>query len=105
MVFIVHSLILRFASSAYHHAHMIDTYDHLCYGYFCCQAALLRNRQVRGENEWLHIRAVSFVFVYLDLMCNHSFSNLTLAISQQYNNVTSRKHTYIISTPLNPTFV
>ena len=27
----------------------------------------------RGENGWLHIRAVSFVFIYLDLMHNHPF--------------------------------
>ena len=38
---------------------------------------------VRVENEWLRIRAVSFVFIYLDLMRNHSFSTLTMAISQQ----------------------
>ena len=29
---------------------------------------------IRVENEWLRIRAVSFVFIYLDLMRNHSFS-------------------------------
>ena len=35
VVFIVLYLILRFArSSAYHHAHTIDPYDYLCYGYF-----------------------------------------------------------------------
>ena len=39
---------------------------------------------VRVENEWLHIRAVSFVFIYLDLMRNHPFSTLSVAISQQY---------------------
>ena len=34
MVFIVLYLILRFArSSAYSHAHTIDTYSYLCYGY------------------------------------------------------------------------
>ena len=37
-------------------------------------AALLRNRHGRVENEWLRIRAVSFVFIYLDLMCKHQFS-------------------------------
>ena len=38
---------------------------------------------VRVENEWLRIRAESFVFIYLDLMCNHPFSTLPVAISQQ----------------------
>ena len=38
---------------------------------------------VRVENEWLRIRNVSFVFIYLDLMCNHPFSTLPVAVSQQ----------------------
>ena len=38
---------------------------------------------VRVENEWLRIRAVSRVFIYLDLMRNRPFSTLPLAISQQ----------------------
>ena len=38
---------------------------------------------VRVENEWLRITAISFVFIYLDLMRNHPFSNLPMAISQQ----------------------
>ena len=38
---------------------------------------------VRVENEWLCIGAVSFVFIYLDLMLNHPFSTLPVAISQQ----------------------
>ena len=37
----------------------------------------------RPRNEWLRIRAVSFVFIYLDLMCNHPFSTFPMAISQQ----------------------
>ena len=35
------------------------------------------------ENEWLRFRAASFDFIYLDLMRNHSFSTLTMAISPQ----------------------
>ena len=38
---------------------------------------------VRVENERLHIRAVSFVFIYLDLMHNHPFWTLPVVISQQ----------------------
>ena len=38
---------------------------------------------VRVENEWLCIRAVRFVFIYLDLMCNHPFWTLPVVISQQ----------------------
>ena len=40
---------------------------------------------VRGrvENGWLSSRAVSFVFIYLDLMRNHPFSTVPVAISRQ----------------------
>ena len=42
VLFIVYYLILRFArSSAYHHAHKIDTYGYLCYGYFGCQCSIV----------------------------------------------------------------
>ena len=35
-------LILRFARSlAYDHAHTVDTYDYLCYGYFGCQCSIV----------------------------------------------------------------
>ena len=36
---------------------------------------------VSVENEWLCIRAVSFVFIYLDLMRYHPFSTLPMAIN------------------------
>ena len=49
VVFIVLYLILRFAiSSAYHHAHMIDTYDYLCYGYFGCQCRIVEKSPWEG---------------------------------------------------------
>ena len=39
---IVLYLILRFArSSVYHYAHLIDTYDYLCYGCFGCQCSIV----------------------------------------------------------------
>ena len=42
LVFIVLYLILHFArSSAYHHAHMIDIHNYLCYGYFGCQCSIV----------------------------------------------------------------
>ena len=51
MVFIVLYVILRFArSSAYHHAHMVDTYDYLSYGYFGCQCSIVE------KNGWLRFR-------------------------------------------------
>ena len=49
VVFIVLYLILRFArSSAYHHAHTIDTYAYLCYGYFGCQCSIVG----KSPREW-----------------------------------------------------
>ena len=36
-------------------------------------AALLRNRDGKVRNEWLCIRAVGFVFIYLELMHNLLF--------------------------------
>ena len=49
VMFIVLYLILYFArSSVYHHAHTIDMYDYLCYGYLVVNAALLRNRHRKG---------------------------------------------------------
>ena len=50
VVFIVFYLILHFArSSAYHHAHMIDTYDYLCYGYFGCQCGIAEKSPREGS--------------------------------------------------------
>ena len=50
MKFIVLYLILRFArSSAYHHAHTIDTYDYLCYGYFGCQYSIVEKSPLEGS--------------------------------------------------------
>ena len=50
MVFIVLYLILRFArSSAYHHTHMIDIYDYLCYGYFGCQFNIVEKLPWEGS--------------------------------------------------------
>ena len=44
------NLILRFArSSAYHHAHTTDTYDHLCYGYFGCQCNIVEKLPQEGS--------------------------------------------------------
>ena len=37
----------------------------------------------RVENGWSRIRAVSFVITYIELMCNHPFSTLPIAISLQ----------------------
>ena len=52
MVFIVLYLILRFARiSAYHHAHTIDTFGHLCYGYFGCQCSIVE----KLPREWSKI--------------------------------------------------
>ena len=49
MVFIVLCLILRFSrSSAYIHAHMIYTYDFLCYGYFGCQYSIVETLPREG---------------------------------------------------------
>ena len=85
MVFIFLFLILGFArSSAYHHTHLIDIYEYLCYGYFGCQCSIIEKSPRQGsKNEWLRIRAVSFVFIHLDLMPNHPFSTLPVAISKQ----------------------
>ena len=50
MVFIVFYLILHFAgSSSYHHAHMIDTYGYLCYGYFGCQCSTVKKTPREGS--------------------------------------------------------
>ena len=50
MVFIVLYLILHFArSSAYHHAHTIDTYDYLSYGYFGCQCNIVEKSPWEGS--------------------------------------------------------
>ena len=49
MVFIV-LYALRFArSSAYDHAHTIDTYDYLCYGYFGCQCSIVVKSRRKGS--------------------------------------------------------
>ena len=51
MVFIVLYLILCFARSlAYHHAHTIDTYDYLCYGYFGCQCSIVEKSLWEGSS-------------------------------------------------------
>ena len=50
MVFILLYLILRFArSSAYHHAHTIDTFDYLCYGYFGCHCSIVEKSPREGS--------------------------------------------------------
>ena len=50
MVFIALNLILHFSrSSAYHHAHTIDTYDYLCYGYFGCQCSIFEKSPREGS--------------------------------------------------------
>ena len=50
MIFIVLYLIFRFArSSAYHHAHTIDTHDYLCYGYCGCQCSIVEKSPREGS--------------------------------------------------------
>ena len=50
VVFIVFYLILHFTRrSAYHHAHMIDTYDYLCYEYFGCQISFVEKSLQGGS--------------------------------------------------------
>ena len=39
----------------------------------------------RVEHGWLRIRAVTFVIIYINLMRNHTFKTLTVAISRQPN--------------------
>ena len=48
-----------------------------------CVIDILVIATVRVKNEWLRIRAVSFVFIYFDLMRNHSFSTLIVVISRE----------------------
>ena len=50
MVFIGLYLMLCFAgSSAYHHAHKIDTYEYLCYGYFGCLCSIVEKSPQEGS--------------------------------------------------------
>ena len=50
VVFIVLYLILRFArSSAYHHAHTIDIYGYLYYGYFGCKCSIVEKSPREGS--------------------------------------------------------
>ena len=55
-------------SSAYHHAHMTDTYDCLCYGYFGCQCSIVDKSPREGSKMGGYA---------LDLNKNKSYSSKT----------------------------